>query len=79
MSISQILAIRAGLEHILVRRGGQKKNRIERRFIQMPLNNYDEVRRAYISAINAGDVKAVAELFTDDCVVMPPEQPVHAG
>ncbi|MFN0165092.1 MAG: YybH family protein [Bryobacteraceae bacterium] len=45
----------------------------------MPLKNCDEIRLAYIAAINAGDTGAMAELFTEDCVVAPPEMPSEGG
>ena len=45
----------------------------------MPLNNYDDIRRAYIAGYDAGDAGAIAGIFTDDCVIVPPEQPALTG
>ena len=38
-----------------------------------------EVREAYIAAQNAGDAAALAALFTDDAVLMPPNAPAVSG
>ena len=45
----------------------------------MPLNTFEEIRWAYIAAFNAGDSVAVAELFTEDCVIVPPAQSASEG
>jgi uncharacterized protein (TIGR02246 family) len=39
----------------------------------------NEVRGAYNTALNAGDAAAVAALFTDDAVSMPPNAPAAMG
>ena len=38
-----------------------------------------QVREAYVAAQNAGDAAALAALFTDDAVLMPPNAPAVSG
>jgi uncharacterized protein (TIGR02246 family) len=38
-----------------------------------------KVRAAYVAAENAGDAAALAALFTDDAVLMPPDAPAASG
>ena len=39
----------------------------------------NDIRGAYKAALNAGDATAVAALFTDDAVSMPPDAPAAVG
>ena len=38
-----------------------------------------QVADAYVKASLAGDAKAIADLYTEDAVEMPPNQPLHKG
>ena len=46
---------------------------------QSPSAEVAKVRNAYIAAVNAGDAKAVAALYTDDGVDMPPNHEILKG
>ena len=43
------------------------------------LKAIDSVRDAHVAALNAGDARAWAALFTDDGVQMPPNMPANIG
>jgi uncharacterized protein (TIGR02246 family) len=43
------------------------------------LKAIDGVRDAHVAAVNAGDARAWAALFTDDGVQMPPNMPANIG
>ena len=46
---------------------------------EVDLKAIDSVRDAHVAALNAGDARAWAALFTDDGVQMPPNMPENIG
>ena len=46
---------------------------------EVDLKAIDSVRDAHVAALNAGDARAWAALFTDDGVQMPPNMPANIG
>jgi uncharacterized protein (TIGR02246 family) len=46
---------------------------------QAAVSPIDSVLRSYEAAYNAGDASALAGLFTEDAVLMPPEAPISIG
>jgi uncharacterized protein (TIGR02246 family) len=46
---------------------------------EVDLKAIDSVREAHIAALNAGDARTWAALFTDDGVQMPPNMPANIG
>jgi uncharacterized protein (TIGR02246 family) len=51
----------------------------ERAGSEIDLEAIDRVRDAHVAALNAGDARAWAALFTDDGVQMPPSAPANVG
>jgi len=46
---------------------------------EVDLTAIDSVRDAHVAALNTGDARAWAALFTDDGVQMPPNMPANIG
>ena len=45
----------------------------------MANNLFPEIRQQYIEAYVAGNSAAIAQLFTADCVMLPPDGPIATG
>ena len=54
-------------------------NEYEHTGSEVDLKAIDSIRDAHVAAVNAGDARAWAALFTDDGVQMPPNMPVNVG
>ena len=45
----------------------------------MPNNNYEEIRQKYVKHYVAGNAAGLAELFTEDCLMLAPDAPMAMG
>lgn len=45
----------------------------------MSHHHYEEIRQKYIDRYVAGDAAGLAKLFSEDCLMLPPDTPVAVG